>query len=159
MGDLTWREVYFHIWRGLGWERERERGNAVRVRVDESVEVCGTWLSGSERVGFQMCARSRRPFTLSRTILLSKWSRICGRLLSSFHSAFPLGMKQIMAKMSFWARGAIAVGYIMLVSVCVCVCVPTPGVIEIVTTVCHLHTLQKKPFHFTFIHISISIYI
>lgn len=34
--------VFSHM-EGTGMrERERERGNAVRVRVDESVEVCGT---------------------------------------------------------------------------------------------------------------------
>lgn len=87
-------------------ERERERSNAARVWVQQGVEECGTWLSERERVGFQMYARSHRPFALSRTILAlsngpGSASWICVRLLSSFHSALPLGMKQIMAKMSF----------------------------------------------------------
>lgn len=48
-------------------EGERERSSAARVWVQERGEVCGSWLSGKEGVGFQTYARSYRPFTLSRT--------------------------------------------------------------------------------------------
>lgn len=99
------------VQRGCGFKRE-SRG------------VWGTWLSGRERVGFQMYARSHRPFTLSRTRrVLSKWSWICVRLLSSFHSAFPLGMKQIMAKMSFLSKRSYS-SWLHNVGESVCVCVP-----------------------------------